>query len=179
MTNPKQQYRQKAVSQMKKEFGYTNDLAVPKLIKVVVSIGTGDRLKDKGLADFYINTLIKIAGQKPVITKARHAIAGFKIREGMQIGLKVTLRGQRMYDFVDKLVNIVLPRVRDFRGLSKKSFDGKGNLNIGLKEQTVFPESATGEKADKVFGLQITIVTSTENDQEAYGLLRALGFPLR
>jgi large subunit ribosomal protein L5 len=159
-------------------FGYQNVRQVPKLEKIVVNMGVGDAVADSKALDAAMEELAIITGQKPVITKAKHSVAAFKIRTGMSIGTKVTLRGERMYEFFDKLVNVVLPRIRDFRGLSPKSCDGRGNYSLGLREQLIFPE-INYDKVQKVRGMDITIVTSARTDEEAIELLKALGMPLR
>jgi len=159
-------------------FGYQNVMQVPKLEKIVVNMGVGDAVADSKALDAAMEELAIITGQKPVITKAKHSVAAFKIRTGMSIGTKVTLRGERMYEFFDKLVNVVLPRIRDFRGLSPKSCDGRGNYSLGLREQLIFPE-INYDKVQKVRGMDITIVTSARTDEEAIELLKALGMPLR
>lgn len=170
-------YKEQVIPKMKAEFGYKNDLAVPKILKVVINIGTGKALKDPKLLDMMINNLKKISAQVPVKTKTKKAISGFGIKAGMVVGLKVTLRKTRMYDFLDKLINVVLPRVRDFRGLSIKSFDKKGNYTIGFKEQIVFPELRSDE-VEKIHGLEVCIQTTAKNNKEGAALLKHLGFPI-
>ena len=160
------------------ELGYSNPFAVPTLDKVVLNMGIGEAVADSKKATAAANDLTRIAGQKAVITKARKAIANFKIREGQAIGAKVTLRKARMYDFIDRFVNVALPRVRDFRGLSPKSFDGRGNLTIGIKEHIIFPE-IDFDKAEEVWGMDIVICTTAKNDEEARALLAAFNFPFR
>ena len=160
------------------ELGYSNPFAVPTLDKVVLNMGIGEAVADSKKATAAANDLTRIAGQKAVITKARKAIANFKIREGQAIGAKVTLRKSRMYDFIDRFVNVALPRVRDFRGLSPKSFDGRGNLTIGIKEHIIFPE-IDFDKAEEVWGMDIVICTTAKNDDEARALLVAFNFPFR
>ena len=160
------------------ELGYTNPFAVPALDKVVLNMGIGEAVADSKKATAAANDLTRIAGQKAVVTKARKAIANFKIREGQAIGAKVTLRKARMYDFIDRLVNVALPRVRDFRGLSPKSFDGRGNLTIGIKEHIIFPE-IDFDKAEEVWGMDIVVCTTAKNDEEARALLAAFNFPFR
>ena len=159
-----------------KEFSYKNPLEVPKLDKIVINMGVGEAVNDRKAVDGAVADLTAITGQKPVITKSRKSIATFKLREGMSIGAKVTLRRDRMYEFVDRLVNIALPRVRDFRGLNGKSFDGRGNFAMGLKEQIVFPEIEY-DKVDMVRGMDIIICTTAKTDAEAKALLRAFDFP--
>jgi large subunit ribosomal protein L5 len=160
------------------ELGYSNPYAVPALDKVVLNMGIGEAVADSKKATAAANDLTRIAGQKAVVTKARKAIANFKIREGQAIGAKVTLRKARMYDFIDRFVNVALPRVRDFRGLSPKSFDGRGNLTIGIKEHIIFPE-IDFDKAEEVWGMDIVICTTAKNDEEARALLAAFNFPFR
>jgi large subunit ribosomal protein L5 len=172
----KQQYQDVLRGELIKEFGYANPMQVPRLDKVVLNIGVGEGVADSKKVTAAAADLALIAGQKPVITKARKSIATFKLREGMPIGAKVTLRQNRMYEFVDRLVNIALPRVRDFRGLNGKSFDGRGNFAMGLKEQIVFPEIEY-DKVDMVRGMDIIICTTAKTDAEAKALLRAFDFP--
>jgi large subunit ribosomal protein L5 len=160
------------------KFGYKNVHQVPKLEKVVINMSVGEAITNSKVLDVAAKELAAIAGQRPVITKAKKSIAAFKLREGMNIGAKVTLRGERMYVFLDKLFNIVLPRIRDFRGLSRKSFDGRGNYNMGLKEQLVFPE-INFDKVDKARGMDIVIVTSAKTDEEATEFLTQMGLPLQ
>ena len=176
MNKTKEIYQKKVISAFKEQFGYKNSLAVPKVTKVVVNIGTGQGLKDAKFNELVESTLSRITGQKPIKTKAKQSISNFKIRKGLIIGSMVTLRGQRMYDFLDKLINITLPRVRDFRGLNQKSVDPKGNLNLGFKEHIAFPEIKSDE-IEKVHGLQISIVTTAKNHEEGLELLKLLGFP--
>jgi large subunit ribosomal protein L5 len=160
------------------KFGYKNVHQVPKLDKVVINMSVGEAIQNAKMLDVAVKELETISGQKAVITKAKKSIAAFKLREGMNIGAKVTLRGERMYVFLDKLFNIVLPRIRDFRGLSRKSFDGRGNYNLGLKEQIVFPE-INYDKVDKMRGMDIVIVTTAKNDEEATEFLTQMGLPLQ
>ena len=160
------------------ELGYSNQFAVPTLDKVVLNMGIGEGVEDSKKVTAAANDLTRIAGQKAVVTKARKAIANFKIREGQPIGAKVTLRNARMYDFIDRFVNVALPRVRDFRGLSPKSFDGRGNLTIGIKEHIIFPE-IDFDKAEEVWGMDIVVCTTAKNDEEARALLAAFNFPFR
>jgi len=169
-------YNEKSVPALKKAFGLSNPMAVPKIQKVVINVGVGKTLKDAKMLEAIIDDVKRIAGQTPVKTIAKKSIAGFKIREGQVVGLMVTLRGPRMYDFLEKLVRIALPRVRDFRGLDAKKFDGHGNYNIGIKEQIVFPET-TREHMDYTFGLEVNIQTNTNEDKMALELLKSLGFP--
>ena len=171
-------YRQECMPKMMQEFRYKSPMQVPKLEKIVVNLGMGEAIQNIKLLDSASVELAAITGQKPVITRAKRSIAAFKLREGMPIGCMVTLRKGRMYDFFDKLVNVVLPRVRDFRGLSDKSFDGRGNYTLGIKEQIIFPE-IDYDKIDKVKGMNITIVTSAPTDEEGRQLLALMGLPFR
>lgn len=174
----KERYQKEIVPALKKQLGHENDLQVPRLEKIVVNVGLGDGASNAKLFDMGVEELQAITGQKPVMTRAKKSIAGFKIRQGMPIGVKVTLRGARMYDFLAKLTGVVLPRIRDFRGLSPKAFDGLGNYNLGLKDQLVFPE-IDYDKVQRMRGLNITLVTSARNDIEAKALLEHFGFPFR
>ncbi len=176
MSYLKNRYETELRSQLEKQFGYTNSFSIPQIKKIVLNMGVGEAVKDSKKIDNALSELTLISGQKPVITKAKTSIAGFKLREEMNIGLKVTLRGLRMYEFLDRLVYIALPRVRDFRGLSRKSFDGNGNYNLGVKEQIIFPE-INYDRIDQVRGFDIAIQTSAKTDEEAAGLLEGLGFP--
>jgi large subunit ribosomal protein L5 len=169
-------YRKVVVPAMTKEFGYTNTFAVPRLEKIVINMGVGEATGDQKKLDAAVSELALISGQKPVKTKAKKAIAGFKIREGLAIGTKVTLRRQRMYEFLDRLVTIALPRVRDFRGVTGKCFDGRGNFAMGLKEQIVFPEIVY-DKVESVRGMDIIIVTTAKTDREAKALLKGFNVP--
>jgi large subunit ribosomal protein L5 len=173
----KVRYRDEIVPQLREELGMTNVMQVPRFEKVSINMGVGDALKDGRLLDAAVEDLTTIAGQKPVVTRARKSIAGFKLREGMPIGVKVTLRGDRMWEFLDRLVSLALPRIRDFRGLDPKAFDGRGNYTFGLTEQLVFPE-IDYDKVLKVRGMDITIVTTAHDDDEGRALLLAAGFPL-
>jgi large subunit ribosomal protein L5 len=172
----KKVYREEIIPALTNEFGFTNPHQVPGLVKVVVNTGVGEAAKDSKAIEGAVEDLMLITGQKPVVTKARKSIAQFKLREGMPIGAHVTLRGNRAWEFVDRLVNLALPRIRDFRGLSDRQFDGHGNYTFGLTEQTMFHE-IDPDKIDRVRGFDITIVTSAKNDDEGRALLRALGFP--
>ncbi len=174
----KQQYRDVIRGDLKNEFAYKNVMQIPRLEKVVLNIGVGEAVGDSKKVKSAANDLGLIAGQRPVITKARKSIAAFKLREGMPIGVKVTLRKNRMYEFIDRLVNIALPRVRDFRGLNPKSFDGRGNYSMGLKEHIVFPE-IDYDKVEDVLGMDIVVCTTASNDDEARALLKGLNFPFR
>jgi len=174
----KEKYKSQVAPQLKEKFGYKNVHQIPKFDKVVINMSVTDAISNSKALDVALNELQTISGQKPVITKAKKSIAAFKLREGMNIGGKVTLRGERMYVFLDKLFNIVLPRIRDFRGLSRKSFDGRGNYNMGLREQLVFPE-INFDKVDKARGMDIVIVTTAKNDEEATAFLESMGLPLQ
>jgi large subunit ribosomal protein L5 len=174
----KEKYATQVAPQLKEKFGYKNVHQIPKLEKVVINMSVTDAISNSKALDVALQELTMISGQKPVITKAKKSIAAFKLREGMNIGGKVTLRGERMYVFLDKLFNIVLPRIRDFRGLSRKSFDGRGNYNMGLREQLVFPE-INFDKVDKARGMDIVIVTTAKNDEEATAFLESMGLPLQ
>ncbi|MEE4315095.1 MAG: 50S ribosomal protein L5 [Desulfofustis sp.] len=171
-------YNTECVPALKEQFGYTNLLQVPKLEKIVLNMGLGEAVQNPKIVESAAQELSMIAGQKAVITKAKRSIAGFKLREGMPIGCRVTLRGDRMYDFFSKLVNIALPRVRDFRGVSPKGFDGRGNYSLGVKEEIIFPE-IDYDKIDKIKGLNISIVTSAESNEEGRSLLALMGMPFR
>jgi large subunit ribosomal protein L5 len=174
----KEKYAQAVVPQLKDKFGYKNVHQIPKLEKVVINMSVTDAITNSKALDVALKELETITGQKPIVTKAKKSIAAFKLREGMNIGGKVTLRGERMYVFLDKLFNIVLPRIRDFRGLSRKSFDGRGNYNMGLREQLVFPE-INFDKVDKARGMDIVIVTTAKSDEEATVFLESMGLPLQ
>ena len=178
MSRLKDKYVTDVVPALTKEFGYTNPMAVPKIEKISLNVGMGEATQNSKLIDSAVNELTAIAGQRPVITKARKSIAAFKLREGMAIGCMVTVRGQRMYDFLDKLLNVALPRLRDFQGVTPDAFDGRGNYTLGIREQLVFPE-IDYDKVDKVRGMEITIVTSARTDEEGRRLLGMLGMPFR
>ena len=171
-------YQERVIPALVKEFGYKNVMAVPKIDKISVNIGLGEATQNAKLMDGAVNELTQIAGQKPVITKAKKSIAAFKLREGMSIGTMVTLRGDRMYEFLDRLMNVALPRVRDFRGVSSKSFDGRGNYTLGVKDQLIFPE-IDYNKVEKVKGMNISITTTARTDAEGLALLRQMGMPFR
>ena len=177
MTRLKDLYNKKIQKSLKEKLGAKNDMAVPRLKKISINMGVGEASQDKGKIEGAVNDLKMISGQQPVITKARKSVAGFKLREGVNVGVKVTLRKDKMYEFLDRLVNIALPRVRDFRGLSKKSFDGKGNFSLGLNEQIVFPE-IDYDKLDSLRGMDITIVTTANNDNEGIELLKSFNMPI-
>lgn len=174
----REKYQREVIPALTKEFGYKNPMQVPKVEKVVVNIGLGEALQNPKAMEAALSDLTAIAGQKPVVTRARKSIANFKLREGQAIGAMVTLRGERMYEFLDRLVTLALPRIRDFRGVSRRSFDGRGNYSIGLREQIVFPE-IDYDKVDKLRGLEVAIVTTARNDNEGYALLKHLGMPFR
>lgn len=173
----KERYDREIVPALVERFHYKNAMEVPKLVKIVVNMGVGDAVGNSKLLDSAVDDLTLITGQKPTVTRARKSIASFKLREGMAIGAKVTLRGQRMYDFVEKLFYIALPRVRDFRGLSSRGFDGRGSYSLGIREQIIFPE-VDYDKIDRIRGMDVTLVTSAASDQEAEALLTMMGLPL-
>src|ERR1700683_5283543 len=172
----REHYQKQVVPALTKEFGYKNTMAVPKVEKIALNIGLGEATQNAKLMDPAVNELGQIAGQRPVVTKARKSIAAFKLREGMPIGCTVTLRGDRMYEFLDRLVNVALPRVRDFRGVSGKSFDGRGNYTLGIKDQLIFPE-IDYTKVDKTKGMNISITTTARTDAEGLALLKQMGMP--
>jgi large subunit ribosomal protein L5 len=174
----KQFYQKSVIPALTKEFSYKNVMAVPRLDKISINIGLGEATQNAKLIDGAVNELTQIAGQKPIITKAKKSIAAFKLREGMPIGCAVTLRGDRMYEFFDRLVNVALPRVRDFRGVSSKSFDGRGNYTLGVKDQLIFPEIDYA-KVDKTKGMNVTITTTARTDAEGVALLKSMGMPFR
>jgi len=176
MSRLRELYKTEAVPALMKHFGHTNVMATPKLVKINVNMGLGEAIANAKILDVATEELATITGQRPVVTKAKKSIAAFKLRQGMPIGVTVTLRGDRMYEFLDRLVNIALPRVRDFRGVSPRSFDGRGNYTLGLRDQLIFPEIDYG-KVDKARGMNITIVTTARTDDEAYELLKLLGMP--
>ena len=176
MNSLKEKYESTIKGELKSKYNYSSSMEIPKLEKIVVNIGVGDATSNSKLLEDAVRDLTTISGQKPVITKAKKSIASFKLREGQAIGCKVTLRGERMYEFLDKLVTISLPRVRDFRGVSKNAFDGKGNYTLGVKEQLIFPE-IDFDKIGKVRGMDIVIVTTANTDKEAYTLLELMGMP--
>ena len=178
MARLKERYLKEVVPAMMKQFGYDNIMQVPRIEKVVINMGVGAAAQDPKLLDAAVRDLSLIAGQRPVVTRAKRSVANFKIRTGMRIGAKVTLRGDRMYEFLDKLVNIALPRVRDFGGVSPSSFDGRGNFAMGLREQLVFPEIEY-DKIDKIRGMDVIIATSAKTDEEAKALLKLMGMPFR
>lgn len=178
MNELKEIYLEKVVPSMMEKFEYDSVMQVPKVEKIIINMGVGDAVQNAKLLDNAVEELTLISGQKPVITRAKRSIAGFRLREGMPIGTKVTLRGERMYEFLQKLVRVALPRVRDFRGVSNKSFDGRGNYTLGVKEQLIFPEIEY-DKVSKIRGLDIVIVTTSHTDEEAHELLAQLGMPFQ
>ena len=178
MARFQQKYRESVVPELMKQFGYTSVMQAPRVTKITLNMGVSEAVADKKIVDNAAGDMTKIAGQKAVITKSKKAIAGFKIREGYPIGCMVTLRGERMYEFLDRLVTIALPRVRDFRGVSSRAFDGRGNYNIGVKEQIIFPE-VEYDKVDAIRGMNISITTTAKTDDEAKALLAAFRFPFR
>jgi large subunit ribosomal protein L5 len=178
MSRLKERYAKEIIPALGKEYGYRNVMAIPKLEKIVVNVGLGEAIQNAKLLDGAAEELSQITGQKPVITRAKKSIASFKLRKGMPIGCSVTLRGERMYEFFDRLVNTALPRVRDFRGLSTKSFDGRGNYTIGLRDQLIFPEIDYA-RVSKIKGMNVCVVTTARTDDEARTLLRLLGMPFR
>lgn len=171
-------YRDTVIKQLQEQFGYANVMEVPKITKITLNMGVGEAVADRKVMENAVGDMEKIAGQKAIVTKARKSVAGFKVREGWPIGCKVTLRRERMYEFLDRLVNIAIPRVRDFRGVSGKSFDGRGNYSMGVKEQIIFPE-IDYDKVDALRGMDITITTTAKSDEEAKALLSAFSFPFR
>lgn len=178
MARLKELYKKEVTAKLQEKLGLKNVMEIPRITKVTLNMGVGEALSDKKLLENAVADLTKLSGQKPVVTKARKSIAGFKVRDGWPIGCKVTLRSDRMWEFLDRLVDVAIPRVRDFRGLNPKSFDGKGNYSMGVKEQIIFPE-IDYDKVDKVRGLDITITTSARNNDEGRALLEELGFPFK
>ena len=174
----KEKYRQEVVSALQKEFSYKNPMQVPTINKVVINIGMGEVIQNAKAMDAAVSDLATITGQRPVITRAKRSVAAFKLREGMQIGCMVTLRGERMFQFLDKLINVALPRLRDFQGVSAEAFDGRGNYTLGLREQLVFPE-IDYDKVDKVRGMEVSLVTTARTDEEGRRLLALLGMPFK
>ena len=172
----KSKYREEVVATMMKEFGYQNPLQVPRLEKITVNVGLGEAIQNVKALDGAVAEVMAITGQKPVVTRAKKAIANFKLREGMSIGCMVTLRRERMYEFLDRLIHVALPRVRDFKGVSERAFDGQGNYSLGIREQIIFPE-IQADKVDKIHGLTISIVTTAKTDEEGRALLRHMGMP--
>ncbi len=178
MARLKDKYLHEVAPALLQKFNYKNVMQVPKIEKVVINMGVGEAISNPKSMDAAVTDLAKISGQKPVVTRAKKSIAAFKLREGMAIGTKVTLRGERMYEFVDKLVNVALPRVRDFHGVSAKAFDGRGNYTLGIKEQLIFPEIEY-DKIDKLRGMDVVVVTTAKSDEEARELLKLMGMPFR
>lgn len=178
MVRLQEHYRNTVVKQLTEQFGYKSSMQVPKITKITLNMGLGEAVADKKVIEHALDDMTKIAGQKPVVCKARKSVANFKVREGWPIGCKVTLRRERMYEFLDRLIAIAIPRIRDFRGLNAKSFDGRGNYNMGVKEQIIFPE-IDYDKIDTLRGMDITITTSARTDEEGRALLTAFNFPLR
>lgn len=178
MARLKDRFEQEILAQLRERFGYQNPMQVPRITKISVNMGVGEAKTDAKLLDDAMEDLAIITGQKPKLNRARKSIAGFKVREGMPVGCSVTMRGQRMYEFLDRLVSIALPRIRDFRGISPKSFDGRGNLSLGLKEQTIFPE-IDYDKVTQTLGMDVTITTTATTDEEGRALLAGLGMPFR
>jgi large subunit ribosomal protein L5 len=178
MNRLKEYYQEKIIPALMEKFNYTSVMDVPKVEKIVINMGVGDAVQNPKALDTAVEELSVISGQKPVVTKAKKSIAGFKLREGMPIGTKVTIRGARMFDFLDKLISVSLPRVRDFRGVSKKAFDGRGNYTLGIREQLIFPEIEY-DKVNKVRGMDVVVVTTAKTDEEASELLAQLGMPFR
>jgi large subunit ribosomal protein L5 len=171
-------YQEQIVGELQKHFGYSSVMQVPRIVKITLNMGVGEAINDKKIMDNAVRDMTQIAGQKPIVTKARKSVAGFKIREEWPIGCKVTLRRERMYEFLDRLINVAIPRVRDFRGLSPKAFDGRGNYSMGVREQIIFPE-IDYDKIDAVRGLDVTITTTARTDEEGRALLNAFKFPFR
>jgi len=178
MARLQENYRGNIVNQLKEQFGYSSVMEVPKIEKITLNMGVGEALADKKVMEKAVSDMTAIAGQKPVVTVARKSVAGFKVREGYPIGCKVTLRADRMYEFLDRLIAIAIPRIRDFRGLNSKSFDGRGNYSMGIKEQIMFPE-IDFDKIDVIRGMDITITTSAKTDEEGLALLKAFNFPFK
>lgn len=174
----KEHYQEAVVKQLMDRFGYDSVMQVPRLVKITLNMGVGEAVNDKKILNFAVDDMKRIAGQKPVITKAKKSIAGFKIREGWPIGCKVTLRGERMYEFLDRLISVAIPRIRDFRGLNSRSFDGRGSYSFGIREQIVFPEIEF-DKIDTIRGLDVTITTSARTDAEGKALLASFKFPFK
>jgi len=178
MARLKQFYKDTVVSSLQSQFGYSSPMAVPKLEKITINMGVGEAVGDRKIMDNAVSDMTMITGQKPIVTKAKKSVAGFKIRDGWPIGCKVTLRQERMYEFLDRLVNIAIPRIRDFRGFSAKSFDGRGNYSLGVREQIIFPE-VDYDRIDAIRGMDITITTTAKTDEEGRALLAAFSFPFR
>ena len=178
MARLKQFYDDTVVGKLKEQFGYENVMQIPRITKITINMGVGDAVSDRKVMEFAVGDMTKIAGQKPMVIKARKSVAGFKVREGWPVGCSVTLRSERMYEFLDRLINVAIPRIRDFRGMSPKSFDGRGNYNMGVQEQIIFPE-IDYDKIDKIRGLDIAFTTTAKTDEEGRALLAAFSFPFR
>ena len=178
MSRLQEYYKETVVPQLMEKLSLSNPMEVPRIQKITLNMGVGETTRDRKILDHAMNDMAKIAGQKPLMTKARKSVASFKIRDGWPVGCKVTLRRERMYEFLDRLINVAIPRVRDFRGLSVKAFDGRGNYNVGVREQIIFPE-VDYDQIDELRGLNITITTSARNDTEGHALLEAFNFPFR
>jgi large subunit ribosomal protein L5 len=178
MARLKQFYDDTVVGKLKEQFGYKNVMQIPRITKITINMGVGDAVSDRKVMEFAVGDMTKIAGQKPMVIKARKSVAGFKVREGWPVGCSVTLRSERMYEFLDRLINVAIPRIRDFRGMSPKSFDGRGNYNMGVQEQIIFPE-IDYDKIDKIRGLDIAFTTTAKTDEEGRALLAAFSFPFR
>jgi len=176
MSRLKKRYREEVVPAMMKEFGYSNLMQVPRVTKTVVNVGVGEALDNAKALDFVIQDIVTITGQRPIVTRAKKSIANFKLREGRSIGVKVTMRGERMWSFLDRMMNVALPRRRDFRGVSPEAFDGRGNFSLGFREQLIFPE-VDYDKIDKIRGFEVSVVTTAQTDEEGYRLLALLGMP--
>jgi len=178
MSKLRDYYKESVVKKLTEQFGYETPMQVPRISKITINMGVGEAINDKKIIDSAVDDLTRISGQKPVVTKARKSVSNFKVREGQPIGCKVTLRRERMYEFLDRLISIAIPRIRDFRGLSPRSFDGRGNYSLGIREQIIFPE-VDYDKIDTIRGMDITITTTARSDEEARALLSAFDFPLR
>ncbi len=178
MARLKEMYKSDVVPALRERFNYANVMQVPRIDKVVINVGVGEATQDPKVLDACVRDIMTITGQKPVITKAKKSIAAFKVREGMPVGVKVTLRGVQMYEFLDRLISVALPRIRDFQGVSSKSFDGRGNYSLGLREQLIFPEISY-DKIDKIRGLEVVMATTADTDEEAFELLKLMGMPFR
>ncbi len=178
MARLKQHYTETVVPELQKKFGYRNPMEIPRITKITLNMGVGEAVADRKVMEHAVEDMTKIAGQKPIVVKARKSVAGFKVREGWPVGCKVTLRRERMYEFLDRLINIAIPRIRDFRGMNPKSFDGRGNYNMGVREQIIFPE-IDYDKIDALRGMDITFTTTARTDEEGRALLAAFNFPFR
>ena len=178
MARLKQFYTESVVPELRKQFGYSNPLEIPRITKITLNMGVGEAVADRKVMEHAVEDMTRIAGQKPIVVKARKSVAGFKVREGWPVGCKVTLRRERMYEFLDRLINIAIPRVRDFRGMNPKAFDGRGNYNMGIREQIIFPE-IDYDKIDALRGMDITFTTTAKTDEEGRALLAAFNFPFR